>query len=60
MKKPVKTTKVYCSRCDMVFDSREKFEKHMANHSSVGCEVCPIDMAISKLIGLFKKRLNLE
>lgn len=48
--------KVYCERCDLVFESREKFEKHFDSHSSsVSCEVCPIDTAITKFVNLFKR-----
>lgn len=51
--------KVYCPKCDVVFDSREEFNRHLPDHSSaVGCETCPIDAAISKLISLFKKRFG--
>ena len=56
-------SKVYCTRCDMVFDSRKSFEKHLTKHSStVLCEICPIDIAISKFVNLFKKKSphNLE
>ena len=56
-------TKVYCSRCDSVFESREKFEKHLERHNTgVSCESCPIDTAISKLVNLFKRKSsrNLE
>jgi len=49
------TTKIYCEKCDSVFESREKFEKHYEKHSGVSCEACPLDVAISKLIGLFKR-----
>ena len=49
-------TKVYCEKCDLVFESREKFEKHFDRHSSnVACEVCPIDTAISKFVNIFKR-----
>jgi len=56
-------TKVYCEKCDLVFKSREKFEKHLANHSSnVSCEVCPIDTVIARFLDLFKRKSsrNLE
>jgi len=55
--------KVYCEKCDLVFNSREKFEKHLTSHSSkVTCEVCPIDVAIEKFLDLFKRKSsrNLE
>ena len=49
-------SKVYCQKCDLVFDSREKYEKHLEKHSqSVSCEVCPIDTAIAKFVNLFKR-----
>ena len=54
--------KVYCEKCDLIFESREKFEKHIAKHSSIACEVCPIDTALSKFANLFKRKSsnNLE
>ncbi len=65
MKKPSKNnvTKVYCAKCDLIFESREKFEKHFDRHSSnVTCEVCPIDTVISKFVNMFKPKSsrNLE
>jgi len=56
-------TKVYCVTCDLIFESREKFEKHLDSHSSkVVCEVCPIDTVIAKFVNMFKKNSsrNLE
>ncbi len=56
-------TKVYCAKCDLIFESREKFEKHFDRHSSkVTCEVCPIDTVISKFMNMFKRKSsrNLE
>lgn len=58
-----KVTKVYCEKCDLVFDSRDRFEKHLRNHSSnLTCETCPIDTAIAKFTSLFKRKStsNLE
>jgi len=58
-----KVTKVYCAKCDIIFKSREKFEKHFDRHSSkVTCEVCPIDTVISKFVNMFKRNSsrNLE
>lgn len=65
VEKPSKNniTKVYCEKCDLVFESREKFEKHFDSHSSnIVCEVCPIDTAIAKFVNLFKRKSshNLE
>ena len=55
-------TKIYCEKCDSIFDSRQKFEKHLDDHTGVSCESCPIDTAISKLTGLFRRKSseNLE
>ena len=52
-----KTNKVYCEKCDSVFESKEKFYKHLDSvHSpEVSCESCPIDTVISKFVGLFRK-----
>ncbi|MCV0410208.1 hypothetical protein [Nitrosopumilus sp.] len=55
--------KVYCEKCDLVFESREKFEKHLDSHSSLAsCEICPIDTIIAKFLNLFKRKSsrNLE
>ena len=55
-------TKIYCEKCDSIFESREKFEKHFDAHSSAASETCPIDTALSKFAGLFKRKSenNLE
>ncbi len=65
MKKSSKNNinKVYCEKCDLVFESREKFENHFDSHSSsIACEVCPIDTAITKFVNLFRRKSsrNLE
>jgi len=65
VKKPSKNnlTKIYCEKCDLILESREKFEKHLDSHSSnIVCEVCPIDTAIAKFVNLFKRKSsrNLE
>jgi hypothetical protein len=65
VKKPLKNNvfKIYCEKCDLVLESREKFDKHLESHSSsVACEVCPIDTAIAKFVNLFKRKpsRNLE
>ena len=50
-------TKIYCEKCDLVLNSREKFLKHIQTHSStIPCDVCPIDVAIDKFVNLFKKK----
>jgi len=56
-------TKIYCEKCDLILNSREKFLKHLETHSStILCDVCPIDTVIDKFVNLFKKRFshNLE
>lgn len=50
-------SKVYCTRCDLIFDSRKAFEKHSVKHSYTAlCETCPVDIAISKFVNLFKRK----
>ncbi len=48
--------KIYCEKCDAVFESREKFEKHFEKHSSVSCESCPLDMIVDKITKLFRRK----
>jgi len=65
MEKPKKynVTKVYCTKCDLIFESREKFERHFDTHySNVTYEACPIDTAIAKFVNLFRRKShsNLE
>ena len=54
--------KIYCSKCNSIFESRKKFEKHLDEHYALSCETCPIDTAISKVVNLFKRKSshNLE
>ena len=50
-------SKIYCEKCDELFDSKEKYEKHSSNHSSdLSCQSCPIDMILEKIIGFFKRK----
>ncbi|HUU47466.1 MAG TPA: hypothetical protein VMW55_01655 [Nitrosopumilaceae archaeon] len=52
-----KVIKVYCGKCDLVFETREKFENHLRSHySSVVCEVCPVDTVIAKFVNLFRRK----
>ena len=56
-------TKVYCSKCDLIFESREKFNRHFDTHySNVSCETCPVDSVIAKFVNLFRRKShnNLE
>ncbi|MDA8720815.1 hypothetical protein N9M35_03200 [Nitrosopumilus sp.] len=56
-------TKIYCEKCDLILNSREKFLKHLETHSfTIPCDVCPIDTVIDKFVNLFKKKSshNLE
>lgn len=49
-------SKIYCEKCDEIFDSREKYERHTLKHSGVSCESCPIDMILEKIISFFKRK----
>jgi hypothetical protein len=58
-----KVTKVYCGKCDLVFETRDKFENHLESHySNVACEACPVDTVIAKFVNLFRRKShdNLE
>jgi len=49
-------SKIYCEKCDKIFNSNEKYDAHYSEHSSgVSCESCPLDMVLGKIIGLFKR-----
>ena len=49
-------SKIYCEKCDEIFNSKQKFDVHNSKHSSgLSCEACPIDTVLDKIIGLFKK-----
>jgi len=55
--------KIYCTKCDSIFESRKKFEKHLdSHHSGISCEVCPIDTVFFKIADFFKRKSsrNLE
>lgn len=50
-------SKIYCEKCDTVFDSKKKYDVHSSKHSSsVSCDSCPIDVAVEKIVNLFKRR----
>ena len=50
-------SKVYCEKCNIVFDSRAEYEKHYDKHTGgVVCESCPLDTAVSKILSLFRKK----
>ncbi|PIN82214.1 MAG: hypothetical protein COW26_07650 [Nitrosopumilales archaeon CG15_BIG_FIL_POST_REV_8_21_14_020_33_23] len=52
-------TKVYCVKCDIIFNSRKTFEKHLVTHLLTNkCETCPIDVVISKFVNIFKKKFS--
>ena len=56
-------TKIYCEKCDLILNSRQKYLKHLESHSStIPCDVCPIDTVVEKLINFFtrKSSQNLE
>lgn len=49
-------TKIYCEKCDEVFDSKQKYEKHSSRHSTrVYYEPCPIDTVLGKIISFFRR-----
>ncbi len=49
-------SKIYCEKCETVFDSKKKYDAHYSKHdSNVYCESCPIDVAVSKIVNLFKR-----
>ena len=49
-------SKIYCEKCDTVFDSRKKYDAHYSKHDSgIYCESCPLDVAVSKFVNLFKR-----
>ena len=51
-----KVSKIYCDKCDSIFESRKKYDEHYSKHSSgISCESCPLDIAVEKIIGLFKR-----
>ena len=57
------STKIYCEKCDLILNSREKFLKHLDTHSStIPCDACPIDMIIGKFVNMFRRKSshNLE
>ena len=55
-KKEETNSKIYCEKCNTVFISKKKYEEHYSKHdSNVYCESCPIDVAVSKIVNLFKR-----
>lgn len=48
-------SKIYCDKCDTVFDSKKKFEEHQHN-SQVSSESCPLDSAVQKFANLFRRK----
>ncbi len=49
-------SKIYCEKCNKIFNSRENYDAHYSEHSSeILCESCPIDVVLGKIIGLFKR-----
>lgn len=51
-----KVSKIYCDKCDSIFESREKYDEHYSKHDSTSCEACPLDVAIQKIVGFFKRK----
>ncbi|MEK6944917.1 MAG: hypothetical protein AABX15_00695 [Thermoproteota archaeon] len=48
-------SKIYCEKCDTVFDSKKKFDEHKHN-SQVSGESCPLDSAVQKFANLFRRK----
>lgn len=53
-----KKSRIKCIECNTEFESKEKLEQHMSNHS-VSCETCPIDMAIRGIAKLLRRNKHL-
>ena len=52
-------TKIYCEKCDLILNSREKFLKHLETHSlTIPCDICPIDTIIEKFTNFVKRTLS--
>jgi len=46
-----------CEQCSVNFHSNEEFNEHQKQHTSgVYCESCPFDIAIEKILKLFKRK----
>lgn len=54
--KKIATSKIYCEKCDTVFDSKKKFEEHQHENFQVSGESCPLDSAIQKFANLFRRK----
>ena len=55
--KKEKVSKIYCEKCDTLFHSRKKYDDHYSKHDSgVYCESCPLDVAVDKILGLFRRK----
>jgi len=49
-------SKIYCEKCDSIFNSKTKYEKHLETHSSGAyCESCQLDTAVQKIAKLSKR-----
>jgi len=49
-------SKIYCEKCNEVFNSKQQYDKHSSRHSSgLSSQSCPIDTVLGKIVGLFKK-----
>ena len=56
MSSPKKYQKVYCEKCDSVFNSRSDYFRHYERHvSGYVYESCPIDIIIEKFVKLLKR-----
>ena len=48
--------KIYCDKCDSIFDSKEKFDEHFEEHYGITCESCPVDLVVQKFASLFRRK----
>ena len=56
-KKKANISKIYCEKCDTVYDSQEEYDEHFEKHTGgVGCEECPLDTLVQKFVNLFKRK----
>ena len=49
-------SKIYCEKCDTVFDSKKKFEEHQHNDLQASGESCPLDSVVQKFANLFRRK----
>ena len=48
-------SKFLCSNCNASFFTDQGLQRHYQWQHGIYCESCPIDMAIEKIVNLFRK-----